>query len=114
MNKAVLWSMIAAVLAVAVQPALAIDEVIRKSGQTSVKGNVTEVSKDGIVVKATIGNNTTTVPANDIAKVRWTSEPAKLNLARGNEEGGRLDVALKGYQEAADDAHKNLVIQVPG
>ena len=107
MNRVILWSTVSIGLLAAVNSASAIDEVIRKSGETSAKGDITEINKDGVTVTMKVGNKTTVVPSNDIAKIRWDGEPAKLNLARGNEDGGRLEIALTGYQEAERDPRAN-------
>lgn len=89
-------------LAVSATQALAIDEVIRKSGVGSAKGSITEITTTNVTVKPKIGQ-AVTVPANDIDRVRWDGEPPKLNLARSAEQAGRLQEAMEAYTEIAKD-----------
>jgi len=89
-------------VALAATQAMAIDEVIRKSGTGSAKGAITEISSTSVTVKPKIGP-AITVPANDIDRIRWDGEPPKLNLARSTEQAGRLQKALTSYAEIAKD-----------
>ena len=83
--------------------AWAIDVVYRRSSDTSLQGEITEVTKTEVVVKKRIGSPEK-VPANDIINIRWDGEPAKLNLARSAELAGRLTNALEMYQEVSTDS----------
>lgn len=92
-------------------PAAAVD-VYRKSKATSDRGEITAISRTEIRLDP-IGASKTplTIPVNDIARVRWDKEPPKLNVVRGYEESGRIELALEGYQESlkqADAAATNL------
>ena len=75
---------------------LALDEVVRRSGE-SARGNVTAVSKTEVKVEA-VGRSEV-VPASDIAAIRWDGEPPQLNLTRSRETNGDLDFALKSYRD---------------
>lgn len=95
-------------------PAEAVDVVSRKGDESPAQGTVTAVDQLGVTVKPRIGSETT-VPANEIESVRWDGEPAKLNLARVDEAGGRLEKALAAYQEIAADnslSNSNLKLAV--
>ena len=88
-----------AVTAAATMPAAAIDIVNRRSeAGASAQGTISEITREGVTVKPRSGDPIK-VPANDILSIRWDGEPAKLNLARGNEDGGRFDRAIETYQE---------------
>ncbi|NOX55211.1 MAG: tetratricopeptide repeat protein [Planctomycetes bacterium] len=96
------WSFFGAFLGVAcvlaASPATALDIVSRKSSEKNVQGTITQITRDGITVTPRLGKPIT-IPANDIQSVRWDGEPAKLNLARGDEKSGRVEKALQTYQE---------------
>lgn len=91
----------AVLLVAAVRPGWAVDEVIRHS-EGPAGGTVTQISKTEVVVERQIGDPIN-VPANDIVAIRWDGEPPKLNLARSDEQGGRLDRALAGFQECLSE-----------
>ncbi len=77
--------------------AVALDEVIRTGGQPSIRGNVTKIDKAEITLEA--AGKATTVPATDVAAVRWEGEPPQLNLTRSREANGDLAYAAKSYTE---------------
>ena len=84
------------------QPLQAIDQVLRKSSKTPIRGKITAVAKTGVTVKPQVGQDVT-VPANDIKDVRWNGEPVKLITARISDHAGRYDRALVIYAEAQAD-----------
>lgn len=77
------------------------DTVTRKSTKTPVAGDVTANSKDEITVTPKTGA-AVKIPANDVASISWTGEPATVNVVRGDEAGGRLARALDGYTKALE------------
>src|SRR3990167_4486855 len=82
-----------------VVPAAAIDVVNRRSAPDKpAQGTISEMTRESVTVKPRLGDPVK-VPANDIASIRWDGEPAKLNLARADEDGGRFEKALTTYQE---------------
>ncbi len=76
----------------------AADAVSQKSTGRTVSGDVTEITKDGVTVKAL--SKTVEIPANDISFIKWSDEPPKLTVVRSDQRGGRYDAAIKGYEEA--------------
>lgn len=94
-------------LAVTASPLWAIDVVTLKSTNKQVQGEIGAINKTEIAVKPRNGDPIK-VPANDIASIKWEGEPAKLNIARGNEDRGLLDQALETYTEVHKDANGKL------
>ncbi len=80
----------------------AADEVIRHSTSTPVRGTVTGMRREEIVVKPRIGSEVR-IPANDVLRVRWDGEPPQLRVARNLERTGKLNEALKRYEELTAD-----------
>ena len=74
------------------------DEVFRRGSAKGLKGSITKDSRMGIEFKPRAGA-VVTVPADEIARVRFTAENPKLNTARNSERNGQLTRALQGYQE---------------
>lgn len=76
-------------------------ETILRKREKNVSGDVTAVSATEVTVKVkTPKEDTIKVPANDIASIVWTGEPPELNVARNDENGGRLQKAIDGYTKA--------------
>ncbi|MDA0835117.1 MAG: tetratricopeptide repeat protein [Planctomycetota bacterium] len=96
------WFLSALLFGLAVTP-LSADIIIRKGGGTPLNGNITASSKTELTIEKKVGGPET-VPVNEVIDVRWEGEPPKLNLARTNEHGGKLDLALATYDEIAKDA----------
>ena len=90
----------------ATRSAEAIDQVIRKSSTTPIRGKITVIAKTGLTVKPQVGAEVM-VPSNDIVDVRWNGEPVKLITARGAERAGRFARALATYAEVANDPKSN-------
>lgn len=88
-------------------PLWAVDIVTQKSTNKQLIGEVgasnrTELTltpKNGAAIK---------IPANDIASIKWEGEPAKLGIARGDEDRGNYDKALETYLEVHKDASGKL------
>src|SRR5262249_14281604 len=81
-------------------PASAADTITRKRDK-SLSGEVTAVSKTEVTVKVTSPkSDTIKVPANDIVNIAWSGEAPECNVARKDEEGGRYQKAIDGYQKA--------------
>lgn len=81
---------------------LAVDAVYRKNAATAASGAITSISQTEVVIER--GGNKETIPANEIIRVRWEGEPARLNIARGYEDSGKLDLALETYRSLLSDA----------
>jgi tetratricopeptide (TPR) repeat protein len=91
----------------AASPLWAVDIVTRKSTGKPVQGEIGAINKTEIVLKPRNGEPDK-IPANDIASIKWDGEPAKLNLARGNEDRGLFEQALETYTEVHKDAGGKL------
>ncbi|MBX3440973.1 MAG: tetratricopeptide repeat protein [Planctomyces sp.] len=85
-------------------PTLALDIVYRKGGGRTVGGDITKVTKSEVVVNQKVGNREEAVPANEISHIEWDAEPGPLKLARGSENTGNLDEAIRQYEEAVKAA----------
>lgn len=83
--------------------ASAADVIVRKSEKGLLSGEITEVSKTEVVLKPQKGDSLR-IPANDIASIAWTGEPAGINIARSDEAGGRYQKALESYQKLQESA----------
>ena len=82
--------------------ACAADRVERKSSSAPLTGTITKISRDAITMTVGSVKKTESIAANDIVRVRWDGEPAKLNLLRADERLGRLEKAQAGYNEVLD------------
>jgi tetratricopeptide (TPR) repeat protein len=87
-------------LLAAVSSARAADKIDRKRDK-ALQGEVTEMSKTEVTIKVTAPKaDTIKVPANEIAAIAWSGESADCNVARKDEEGGKYQKAIDGYQKA--------------
>jgi tetratricopeptide (TPR) repeat protein len=82
--------------------AFAIDEITRKGIAKPTRGDIQAVTRDDVTIKSGIAAPVK-ISANEIIDVRWTGEPANLNIARGFEANGNLDGAITSYEECAKD-----------
>ena len=88
-------------------PLWAVDTVNIKSTGKPVTGEITTSNKTEVTIKPRTGE-AVKVPANDIASIKWDGEPAKLSIARGDEDRGNFQKALDTYTEAHKDATGKL------
>jgi len=104
LSTASLRTMLATVVAVLLVagPALAFDQIERKSTKTATRGKITSVSRIAVTIKPST-SPALTVPANEIVSIRWDGEPSKLLLGRAAERTGRFETALKTYNECDAD-----------
>ena len=107
MNSKAWRTILAAVLlsVVTASTTSAADTVERKSVPAPLTGTITEISRESITITVGSLKKATTIPANDVANVRWDQEPASLNLLRADEKAGHLQKAHDGY--------KNLLGSIP-
>ncbi len=76
-------------------------ETINRKREKNLSGEVSSVSKTEVQVKVkTPKEDTIKVPANDIASIEWSGEPPECKVARSDENGGRYQKAIDGYQKA--------------
>jgi tetratricopeptide (TPR) repeat protein len=80
--------------------AQAADTITRKRDKP-VSGEISGMSKTDVTIKVTTPKaDTIKVNSNDIASIAWNGEPPECNVARKDEEGGRYQKAIDGYQKA--------------
>lgn len=99
----VLFGAVLAVLTISSQ-SMAVDKVTVKGGGKRFVGEITSMTKTGIVIKTGLKKDVVqNVKANDILRVEWDAEPARLEAARNAEQAGRLQQALDGYNLVSED-----------
>jgi tetratricopeptide (TPR) repeat protein len=76
-------------------------ETITRKREKTLSGEVSGMTKTEISVKVkTPKEDTIKVAGNDITSIAWSGEPPECNVARKDEEGGRYQKAIDGYQKA--------------
>jgi TolA-binding protein len=90
-------------LSTTVSTARAVDTVYLRSEDKRVAGEITEVTRESVTVNPRIGDPTS-VPANDIDRIDWDSQPPSLGLARSKELAGQFELALEDYKKAQTEA----------
>lgn len=106
-----------ALLALAAASSARADEIVLVTGSNvkgavsgRVRGQIQTESPTEIVVR--LGQNTLTVPADQVVAVRYDGQPASMALAESREAGGQLAEAADLYRKAAGEvAAKPLVKQ---
>lgn len=88
-------------------PLWAIDTVTVKSTNKQILGEISTANKTEVTIKPKTGD-AVKIPANDIAAIKWEGEPAKLNIAKGDEDRGNFEKALETYGEVHKDASGKL------
>ena len=107
MTKFRILTVFAASLTLTVSPLWAVDTINVKSTGKPVQGEITTVNKTEVTIKPRTGEPQK-IPANDIASIKWDGEPAKLSIAKGDEERGNFEKALDTYNDAHKDATGKL------
>lgn len=100
-------TVVAASIALTASPLLAVDTINQTSTGKPIQGEITTVTKTEVTIKPRTGP-VTKVPANDISSIKWDGEPAKLTIARSDEERGNHEKALDIFVEAHKDATGKL------
>ena len=81
-------------------PALAIETITRKR-EKPLSGEVSGVSKTEVTVKVkSPKEDTLKLPANEILSIAWTGDVPETGVARSDENAGRYQKAIEGYQKA--------------
>jgi tetratricopeptide (TPR) repeat protein len=76
-------------------------ETITRKREKAISGEVTGVTKTEVSVKVkTPKEDTLKITPNEITNIAWSGEPPECNVARKDEEGGRYQKAIDGYQKA--------------
>jgi tetratricopeptide (TPR) repeat protein len=76
-------------------------EQINRKREKPVSGEVTGMTKTDVSVKVkSPKEDTLKIASNDITSIAWGGEPPECNVARKDEEGGRYQKAIDGYQKA--------------
>jgi len=71
------------------------DRIERTAGAT-VSGNIKAMLSESVKITTSSGDQD--IPVDQIKRIRYDSEPARLNIARNAAEDGRLEDALKDFQ----------------
>lgn len=75
-------------------------ETVTRRGGRAVSGEVSEISKTEVVVKVkTPKEETVVIPANEVVSIAWTGEAPEAAVARSDENAGRYQKAIEGYQK---------------
>jgi tetratricopeptide (TPR) repeat protein len=97
------------VFLLSVRPAGAEDAISRRGSNTTLRGDVTSISRTEVVLTGRTNKKEYRVPANEVERIRWGSESAQLSQNRLEERNGQFDKAIEGYQAALKDAtNENL------
>lgn len=88
-------------------PLWAVDIVTQKSTNKQIQGEIGVANKTELTIKPRTGE-AVKIPANDISSIKWEGEPAKLGIAKGDEERGNYEKALETYIEVHKDASGKL------
>ncbi len=76
-------------------------ETITRKREKPVAGEVSGMTKTDVSIKVkSPKEDTLKIPSNEIASIAWSGEPPECNVARRDEEGGRYQKAIDGYQKA--------------
>lgn len=86
-------------LACAVATGAAASETINRKRDKPIPGDVTSVSKTEVTIKNSKGDSIK-VPANEIQSIAWTGDTPETGVARSDENAGRYQKAIDGYQKA--------------
>lgn len=100
-------SVLAASIVLTASPLWAVDTINVRSTGKPVTGEITTVNKTEVTIKPKSGGDQK-IPANDIVSIKWEGEPAKLSIAKGDEERGNFDKALDTYTDAHKEAQGKL------
>ena len=96
------WA-IATVAVLACTPLFALDTIVKKSDGKSVTGTISNMSKNEINLKKSVGEPEV-IQANDVTSINWGDGGPELRLGYTDENGGKLDIALGRYTKAKADA----------
>lgn len=96
-----------AVLFLTASPLWAVDIVTQKSTNKQILGEISTANKTEVTIKPKTGD-AVKIPANDITSIKWEGEPAKLNIAKGDEDRGNYEKALETYTDVHKDASGKL------
>lgn len=97
------------VVSVCAQMTFAVDVVIRRSDNASLRGTITRMDTTSVVLKRGTKDEIT-ISVADIKAVKFEGEPSALTQARSNENSGALDSALAKLEEVErtfDSPNKN-------
>lgn len=107
MHKFRIFTVLTASVALSASPLWAVDTINVRSTGKPVQGEITTVNKTEVTIKPRTGE-AQKIPANDIVSIKWDGEPAKLSIAKGDEERGNFEKALDTYTDAHKDATGKL------
>jgi tetratricopeptide (TPR) repeat protein len=93
---------VAFLAAVAAHSVFAVDIVTRRSDNTQLRGEITSMRQDQIVLRRTNGEEIS-ISVSNLKDVRFDKEPLELSGARSNERSGALDTALTRYKDVQSE-----------
>ncbi len=92
------------VLALVLTTRLPAEDQVERRGGAPVRGDVAEINRTEIVVKARSNQRDYHIPANEIDRIHWQGERPQLSQIRIEERNGQFDKAIAGYEAALKDS----------
>lgn len=95
-------------------PAEAVDQLVRRSDNVTLRGEFTAMNVDAVTIKLSSGKEEV-ISVADIRSLRFDQEPSLLGQAQSNERSGALAAALEKYRQVQGElagADKRLVSEV--
>ncbi len=92
------------VLSLGLTTRLPAEDQVERRGGAPVRGDVTEINRTEIVLKARGNQRDYHIPANEIERVHWQGERPQLLQIRIEERNGQFDKAIAGYEAALKDS----------
>ena len=85
------------------------EDTVSRRGGAAIHGDITSISRTEVVVTGRTNKKAYPIPANQIDRIRWESEPAQVSQHRIEERNGQFDKAIEGYEAALKQAaNENL------
>jgi tetratricopeptide (TPR) repeat protein len=91
-------------LCVSIPAGLEAEDQVERRGNVNVRGDVTEISRTEIVLKARSTQREYHIPANEIERIHWQAERPQLSQIRVEERNGQFEKAIAGYEAALKDS----------
>lgn len=98
---------LATTVVLAASPLWAIDTITVKSTGKAVQGEITTANKTEVTIKPKTGE-AQKIPANDIERIKWDGEPAKLINAKSLEDNDNFEKLLELYTDVQKESNGKL------
>jgi tetratricopeptide (TPR) repeat protein len=92
------------VLSAGLTTRLPAEDQVERRGGPMVRGDVTQISRTEIVLKARSSQRDYHIPANEIERIHWQGERPQVSQIRIEERNGQFDKAIAGYEAALKDS----------